>query len=166
MEEWKDIEWFKGVNWKGLYQCNENGMVRSLDRYVERTSRYGNKYKALIKGVILTPIEDVDGYLFVNLQKGCGKDKISKGARLNRLTAITYNLEIPEHLKDIPIEQLEVDHINTDRKDNRLCNLCWADRKGNGNNPLTRQHISEVQKGRVFSEEHKRKLSEAHKKSI
>ena len=56
-----------------------------------------------------------------------------------------------------------VDHINTDRLDNRAENLRWVTAKENSNNTLTRKHNSEAQKGKLLSEEHKRKLSEARK---
>lgn len=56
-----------------------------------------------------------------------------------------------------------VDHINTDRLDNRAENLRWVTAKENMNNPLTRKHVSEVTKGRVYTTEHKRKISEARK---
>lgn len=56
-----------------------------------------------------------------------------------------------------------IDHINTIRTDNRVKNLRWVTYKENCNNPLTRRHNSYSKQGRVFSEEHKKKLSEAHK---
>ena len=56
-----------------------------------------------------------------------------------------------------------IDHINTIRTDNRVKNLRWVTTKENCNNPLTRKHNSRSKQGRVFSEEHKKKLSEAHK---
>ena len=65
-----------------------------------------------------------------------------------------------------PENKPSVDHINTDRLDNRAENLRWVTTKENCNNSLTRKHMSEVHKGKSrkpFSEEHKQKLSEVFK---
>lgn len=69
-----------------------------------------------------------------------------------------------------PDNKPQVDHINTDRHDNRAENLRWVTNKENSNNPLSRKHNSEVRKGKpsmfkgkTLSEETKRKISEAHK---
>ena len=56
-----------------------------------------------------------------------------------------------------------VDHINTDRFDNRAENLRWVTQKENCNNPLSIKHYSESKKGRVLSAETKHKISDAHK---
>ena len=56
-----------------------------------------------------------------------------------------------------------VDHINTDRYDNRAENLRWVTTKENCNNPLTRKHMSEAKLGMVITVEHKKKISKANK---
>ena len=62
-----------------------------------------------------------------------------------------------------------VDHINTIRTDNRAENLRWVTHKENMNNPLTRKHNSEVQRGRPSplcgrerTAETKQKISKSH----
>ena len=165
-EEWRDIGEIKGIDWNGYFQISNYGQIRGVERYIMRTSRNGNRYNAFIKSKILTLSKDKDGYNIVALSK----EGISKTIRVARVEAIVFNLQIPEHLKDIPIEQLEVDHIDTNRANDILNNLRWTDSKGNSNNPLTKQHMSESQKGKTpwnkgkhHSEETKRKIGEAHK---
>lgn len=143
MEEiWKDIGIIKGIDWNGYFQVSNYGQIRGVERYVIRTSRSGNKYKALIKSKILTPIQDKDGYNIITLNK----EGISKMVRVSRVEAIVFNLPIPEHLEDISIEQLEVDHIDTNNSNDILDNLRWTDSKGNSNNPKTKEHYSKAQK--------------------
>ena len=54
-----------------------------------------------------------------------------------------------------------VDHINTDRYDNRACNLRWVTQKENNNNTLTIEHKSKSCTGKKRSEETRRRMSEA-----
>ena len=52
-----------------------------------------------------------------------------------------------------------VDHINTDRLDNRAENLRWVTYKENCNNPLTKQHKRDAMKVAMNREEVKHKIS-------
>ena len=165
-EEWRDIGEIKGIDWNGYFQISNYGQIRGVERYIMRTSRNGNRYNAFIKSKILTLSKDKDGYNIVALNK----EGISKTIRVARVEAIVFNLQIPEHLKDIPIEQLEVDHIDTNNSNDILSNLRWTDSKGNSNNPLTKQHMSEARKGKTtwikgkhHSEETRKKISDANK---
>ena len=76
---------------------------------------------------------------------------------------ITIHRAVAELFVPNPENKPFVDHINTDRLDNRAENLRWVTNKENCNNPLTRKHNSEARKGKPRSEETKRKISEAQK---
>ena len=52
----------------------------------------------------------------------------------------------PEHLKDISIEQLDVDHIDGNRENNNSHNLRWCTRKENSNYEGTKKRRSEAHK--------------------
>lgn len=151
MEEWKDVGIIEGIDFTGLYQVSNYGQVRSLDRY--------DNLGKFVKGIILKHIMNMKGYLNVVLYK----DGEKKPIRINRLVAMAFNLPIPEHLRHLPIERLEADHIDTDKTNNCVWNLRWTDSKGNKENPLTRQHMSKAHKGKHLTEEHKRKIGEARK---
>lgn len=121
-EIWRDIE-----GYKGLYQVSDQGRIRSLDRIVAH-SRYG--YKTL-KGRLLRPTKNGDGYFYINLYK----DNHEKKYKTHRLVAQAF---IPN-----PENKEEVDHINTKRDDNRVENLRWATKLENNRNSLTRKKRSE-----------------------
>lgn len=99
----------------------------------------------------LKPSLDRKGYYFVALMK----DGKAKQERLHRLIARAF-IPNPDNLP-------EIDHINGDKTDNRIENLRWCTHQENMNNPITKETISNGHKGKTLSEEHRRKLSEAHK---
>lgn len=107
MEEWKTIEGFE------YYQVSDQGRARSLGR-IDSLGR-------VIKGKILRPIDAGNGYLRVGLYKD-GKHKL---VSVHRLVWETFNGEIHEGM--------QVNHINEDKTDNRLCNLNLMSSKENCN---------------------------------
>lgn len=103
MEEWKDIP-----NFKGLYQVSSKGRVKSLKKIVNAK----NGSKALRKEKILKEKTDKDGYLSVVLTK----NKKRFYFRTHRLVLLSF----------VGRSEKQVDHINADKKDNRLLNLRYC----------------------------------------
>ena len=81
-------------------------------------------------------------------------ESISEGASvvITLKINITYNLE----------GQTQVEHINTNKRDNRVENLRWCSPKGNMANELTRYHLSIGHSNP--SSETRRRMSEGQKK--
>ena len=106
-EIWCDVK-----GYEGLYQVSNWGRVKSL----------GNGCSNNSKERILKNIANGLGYLLVHLFKG-GE---CKGYTVHRLVLSTFN----------PVDgmdELEVNHINEKKDDNRLKNLEWCDRSYNNN---------------------------------
>ena len=120
MEEWKDIRGFEGY-----YQISNYGNGKSLDRTVERKSRWGKTVKATYKGVELKKNIVGNGYARFDL---C-KDGVYTYKYVHHLVWEAFRGKIPDGM--------EIDHINTVKTDNRLENLRLTDRSGNMRNPLT-----------------------------
>ena len=111
-EEWKDIEGFEG-----LYQASSEGRIRSLDREVA-----GNAGSVQFrKGKMMKPAMDRGGYLQVQLYKE-GKRKWFK---VHRLVYSAFCGEIPN--------ELQVNHIDEDKTNNKLENLNLMTPKQNSN---------------------------------
>lgn len=104
MEIWKDIK-----GYEGYYQVSNMGDVRSLDRLVTRSDGVVSPKK----GGILVKIENNDGYYQIKL---C-KNGINKTNRVHRIVLETFD----------PTDKdgMEVNHIDCNRKNNKLENLEW-----------------------------------------
>ena len=121
-EIWKDIEGYP------LYMVSNMGRVKNVDR-----------------NIILTPLNNGNGYKYVQLWKG-GRHKYY----IHRLVAASF---IPN-----PENKAEVDHINGNRSDNTVwlnedgsinydkTNLRWATKFENMNNPVTTNRMSTAKK--------------------
>lgn len=99
----------------------------SPDKYMVSDS--GQVY-SLVSGKILHPYTSKGGYLQYTLYRG----KKPKVVLAHRLVAAAF-IENPDN-------KPEVDHINTNRADNRVGNLRWVTKKENQNNPLSaKKHL-------------------------
>lgn len=106
---YKEIKGYEGV-----YEINELGQIRSVDRTIYYQDGRVRKYK----GKTLKLMTDKDGYFIIGLHK----NGISKTWRVHRLVADTF-LPNPENFNQIY-------HINHDIQDNDLQNLMWVDELG------------------------------------
>ena len=96
--------------YEGIYEVNEFGQVRSVDRIVECKDGSIRKYN----GKDLQLNMNKAGYAVVILSK----NGISKTLGVHRLVAGSF-LPNPDNLP-------QVHHINHDRNDNRVQNLRWV----------------------------------------
>lgn len=123
VEIWKDI-----VDYEGYYQVSNLGRVRSLDRFV------GKETMQLKKGKIRQAAKDKYGYLSLILHK----NGIAKNHFVHRLVAEAF---IPN-----PDNKPQVDHINTNKEDNRVENLRWSTCLENINNEISKTKRKQTSK--------------------
>lgn len=105
----------------GRYEATKDGRIYSL------------KYQRFLTKTIK------NGYEYVCL---CVNKK-KRYYRVHRLIALTF-IPNPDNLP-------EIDHINGNPRDNRICNLQWVTRKANQNNSITRNRLSKALKGRKIT---------------
>lgn len=103
MEKWKDIK-----GYEGYYQVSDKGRVRSLDRYINDTTRCRTQF---IKGRLIKLCDNGKGYKQVHLSK----NKKRKMFYAHRLVA--------KHFLKNYAEDLDINHKDFDRSNNDLANL-------------------------------------------
>ena len=105
-EIWKEIK-----GYEGYYEVSNLGRFRSMDRIIS----FSNGRKVFYKGKIINGSIEKDGYICVKLSKN-GNNETKK---LHRLIAQTF---MPVDNSD----NLEVNHIDFNRINNRINNLEWV----------------------------------------
>ena len=132
------MEWFDIKGYEGLYQINKNGEVRSLPHYTK--FKNGTSYH---NGKLLKLHDSGKGYLKVDL---C-KDGKQKRFFIHRLVAGTFI--------DNPNNYPQVNHINGNKKDNRVENLEWVSASTNVKHAVSMGlfHITEDKNSWKLTEE-------------
>lgn len=129
VENLENEEWRDVVGYEGLYCVSTLGRVYNTQ-----------------KGVINKQYANKNGYMYVSLRK---KDKENL-CTVHRLVATAF-IENPFNKKC-------VDHIDGDRRNNRLSNLRWCTHIENNANPITRERMSLGAKHRFTTEDgHKKR---------
>lgn len=123
-EIWKDVP-----NYQKLYQVSNYGNIRSLDHYSNNHHFY--------KGRVLKPSADGKGYLYVELYK----NGHIKAFRVHRIVA---NVFLPNHDK-----KLQVNHLDENKKNNKVTNLEWCTAKQNSNYGTRNKRISIAESKKV-----------------
>ena len=112
-------QWLPIKGYEGLYEISDYGRVRSLN-YWKKGKRKVLKCHARIGYYIKTSLV---------------KNGVRKYYRVHRLVAQAF---LPPPMEG----ENQVEHLNTDKRDNRVKNLRWVSQKGNMANELTRYHLS------------------------
>ena len=134
MNQEKEI-WKPVVGFEGLYEVSNLGNVRSIDRVI----RYSDGRVFNYKGKIRKPTVHRDGYLYVMFSI----NRSIKNVKVHRLVAEAF---IPN-----PETKTYVDHIDTNRKNNKVSNLRWVTAKENANNSLTKSKRQEEGKMAIIT---------------
>lgn len=148
MEEiWKDIP-----GYEGKYQVSSFGRVKRLAHY-DTLNRYWEEY-------ITDGFDSPKSRNYVACKVNLSLNGKNKQVYVSHLVAEAF---IPN-----PDNKPEVDHIDTNPKNNCAWNLRWVTKKENSNNPLTKIHQRNAAQIRVtqYPSPNKGKASPNRKKII
>lgn len=129
-EEWRDV-----IGYEGLYMVSSFGRVISLKR--SQIITIFNKAKKEITFLPkLLKFNKIKGYNKCKFYNSVMvyKDKKAKRIPVHRLVASAF-IENPN-------SYTQIDHIDTNRLNNRIENLRWCDSKTNSTNPISLKNMS------------------------
>lgn len=109
MERWQQIR-----GYEGWYEVSDKGNVRSIDRFIHQRSRYGETVVRHIRGKLVKPTDNGNGYLIVGLRK----NQERRNFYVHRLVAEAF-VENPNGYE-------YVNHLDYNRKNNSAFNLEWT----------------------------------------
>ena len=138
----ENVIWKPVTGYEGLYEVSNMGVIKSLN------------FRRTGEEKILSTSKDTSGYYFVTLfNKGSRKE-----CRVHRLVAEAF-IPNPEYKPCI-------DHINTDRTDNRVENLKWVTHKENSNNQLTKNKIIKSHQDPILKKKRSQNISKSKMKPV
>ena len=127
----------------GLYQVSDMGRLRK------------SKNKKILR---ISPSKR-SGYCRIGLTKSNDR----KWFAVHRLVAFMF-LPYPQDLLDnLEINQVQINHLNEIKHDNRASNLSWVSAKDNCNHGTRNERMKDKLTGRERTEEHSKHISEAKK---
>lgn len=121
-----DEKWRPVVGYEGLYEISNLGRVKSVERDIDVTDRYGHSYKYHVKEKIMKQGRRHDGYADVSLSS----HGVTTLHCVHRLLAEAWILN--------PNDYNYVNHIDLDKTNNSLDNLEWISDSGNVNHAVQR----------------------------
>ena len=110
---WKPIKFYEG-----FYEVSDTGDIRSLDRVVSSAKSLSNLLD--IQGQEIKSFDNGEGYIQVKLRDFYG---VRKSHYVHRLVYTAFVGEIPE--------DMEVHHIDFNKENNSVLNLCLVSRREN-----------------------------------
>ena len=103
-----------------------NGKSGGINKYINNDGQIISVYK---NGTVKESFGNSQGRYLITDANLFRKGK----SYVHRLVALLFSEEVPENWRE-----LQIDHINGIKTDNRIKNLRWCSRKENINNPVTK----------------------------